>query len=94
MVGILRFIAPWSPGPPPAADQALPLWRTAQAAAVRSKRGAVHVAVEALPFESPKLSATAVLSPEDFASRSERAIMRSGVRPTQMIEAETLPQPE
>jgi hypothetical protein len=35
--------------------------------------------IEALPFESPKLSATAVFpSGEDFASRLERAIIRSG----------------
>ena len=46
----------------------------------------MKAAVEALPFESPKLSATAALTGEDFASRLDRAILRSGVR--------ALPEPE
>jgi hypothetical protein len=37
-----------------------------------------------LPFERPKLSATAVLTSEDFAERLEKAIARSGVK---MIDA-------
>jgi hypothetical protein len=44
----------------------------------------IRCAVEALPFESPKLSATAVLTAEDFADRVEKAIVRSGAK---MIEA-------
>ncbi len=37
----------------------------------------IKCAIEALPFESPKLSATAVLTSEDFAERLDRAIARS-----------------
>jgi hypothetical protein len=44
----------------------------------------MRAALIALPFESPKLSAIANLSPEDFSERLERAITRSGVR---LIEA-------
>jgi hypothetical protein len=49
----------------------------------------MRAAIEALPFESPKLSATAVLSQADFASQLERAIARSGVR---LIEARAQPE--
>ncbi len=38
----------------------------------------MRAAVEALPFASPKLSAVAVMSGEDFAARLEGAIARSG----------------
>jgi len=51
------------------------------------------VCFEALPYETPKLSATAILSDEDFASRLERAILRSGVKAID-AEAVALPQPE
>jgi hypothetical protein len=44
----------------------------------------MRAAALALPFESPKLSAIANLSPEDFSDRLEKAITRSGVR---LIEA-------
>jgi hypothetical protein len=54
----------------------------------------MRAAVEALPFETPKLSATALSFPGDFAQTLERAIMRSGVRMPRTIEAEALPQPE
>jgi hypothetical protein len=56
----------------------------------------MRAAIEALPFESPKLSATAVLSSEDFADRLERAIARSGVRMPRTIDAKAiaLPQPQ
>jgi len=48
----------------------------------------LRAAIEALPFEAPKLSAVAVgyLDANDFASRLDRAIERSGVEP-KMIEA-------
>lgn len=49
----------------------------------------IRCAVEALPFESPKLSATAVLHADDFAARLERAIARSGRGPL-LIEAEAI----
>jgi hypothetical protein len=41
----------------------------------------LRAAVEAMAFESPKLAVTAVLSEDDFASRLERAIERSGAAP-------------
>jgi hypothetical protein len=53
----------------------------------------IKCAVEALPYETPKLSATAILSDEDFAQRLERAILRSGVK-TIDAEAVALPQPD
>ena len=34
----------------------------------------MRAAIECLPFESPKLSATAVMTSEDFADRLEKAI--------------------
>ena len=54
----------------------------------------MRAAIEALPFESPKLSATALMHPSDFAQTLERAILRSGVRMPRTIDAEALPQPE
>jgi hypothetical protein len=46
----------------------------------------MRAAIEALPFEAPKLSATAVFAAgEDFASRRERAIFRSDL-PSKVIE--------
>ena len=53
----------------------------------------IKCAVECLPYETPKLSATALLDPEDFAQRLERAILRSGVKAIE-AEAVALPQPE
>jgi hypothetical protein len=47
----------------------------------------LRAAIEALPFESPKLSATAVLRGDDFATRLERATTRSGKAPL-LIEGE------
>jgi len=44
----------------------------------------MRAAAIALPFESPKLTAIANLSPSEFSDRFERAITRSGVR---LIEA-------
>jgi hypothetical protein len=38
----------------------------------------MRAAIEAAPYFHPKLSATATITVEDFASRLERAIMRSG----------------
>jgi hypothetical protein len=49
----------------------------------------MRAAMAALPFESPKLSVSTNLTPEDFAMRLERAIQRSGVR---MIEGRAEPQ--
>jgi hypothetical protein len=56
----------------------------------------LRAAIEALPFESPKLSATAVLTSEDFAERLEKAIATSGVRMPRTIDgkAVALRQPE
>jgi hypothetical protein len=54
----------------------------------------MKAAVEALPFEHPKLSAMAVtsMSGKDFAAQLERAISRSTGR--RLIEAKALPQPD
>jgi hypothetical protein len=40
----------------------------------------IRCAAIALPHESPKLTAIANMSPEDFSNRLEKAITRSGVR--------------
>jgi len=42
------------------------------------KRTTQSAAIEALPFEAPKLSTTAVLTGDGFAERLERALARSG----------------
>jgi hypothetical protein len=48
----------------------------------------MKAAIEAAPYVHPKLSATAVMSSEDFGDRLERAILRSlGMR-------QALPKPE
>jgi len=41
----------------------------------------MRAAMAVIPFESPKLAVTAVLNDEDFGSRLERAIPRSGTAP-------------
>jgi hypothetical protein len=40
----------------------------------------IRAAAMAIPFESPKLTAIANMSPEDSSARLEKAISRSGVR--------------
>jgi hypothetical protein len=40
----------------------------------------MRAAIEAAPYCLPKLSATAILDPQDFADQLEKAITRSGVR--------------
>jgi hypothetical protein len=52
----------------------------------------IRCAVEALPYENPKLSAIAVasLTGNEFAMRLDRAIMRSA----KLIEAKVEPPPE
>jgi hypothetical protein len=54
----------------------------------------MKAAVEALPFETPKLSAMAVASMtgDDFAARLERCLARSAR--AKLIEGKALPQPE
>jgi hypothetical protein len=51
----------------------------------------MRAAIEALPFEQPKLSAMAVndMSGDDFASRLERALQRS--ERAKLIEARSEP---
>jgi hypothetical protein len=39
----------------------------------------MRAAVEAAPYCHPKLSATAIIDPQDFADKLERAITRTGV---------------
>ena len=55
----------------------------------------MRAAIEALPFEAPKLSAVAVSSMSGAAERLERAIARSGVNVSRTIDAKAvaLPQP-
>jgi hypothetical protein len=55
---------------------------------VRLSSHQIRAAIEALPFESPRMSAVAVgyMTGDNFASRLERAIVRSGKAPL-MIEA-------
>jgi hypothetical protein len=50
----------------------------------------------ALPFESPKLIATAVIDGRDFASRLERAVKRSRsvAIEAKVIDATAIPKPE
>jgi hypothetical protein len=38
----------------------------------------MRAAIECLPFETPELSATTTLDPEDFAKRLDKAVERSG----------------
>jgi hypothetical protein len=62
--------------------------------AVRLSPQQIRVAIEALPYENPKLSAVAVgyMSGDTFAERLERAIARSnGARMPKLIEARAEP---
>jgi hypothetical protein len=44
----------------------------------------MRAAIEAAPYCHPKLSASAVIDPQEFADKLDRALARSGVR---LIEA-------
>ena len=72
--------------PEPEGTTALGLLQAAYRDVTQPLSVLMRAAIEAAPFESPKLSATAVLTSEDFATRLERAILRSDVR--------VLPEPE
>jgi hypothetical protein len=54
----------------------------------------MRAAIEALPFEVSKLSATSVLHRGDFGQALERAVLRSGVRAAIDADAVALPEPE
>ena len=66
--------------PEPEGTTALGLLQAAYRDVTQPLSVRMRAAIEAAPFESPKLSATAVLTSEDFATRLERAILRSDVR--------------
>jgi hypothetical protein len=53
----------------------------------------MRAAMIALPFESPKLSASAIIHPDDFALALEKCIQRSGVMswPLKLIEHQPAP---
>jgi len=53
----------------------------------------MRAAIEAAPYLHPKLSATAILTPDDFATRLDRAIARSGLE-LELIEARPVQQRE
>lgn len=84
-----RLVAPEEPEAPDG-ETALALLQ----AVYRDKRQPLptrmRAAMQALPFESPKLSASSVLVRADFAEQLERAIERSGKDPL-LIEAKPIP---
>jgi hypothetical protein len=61
----------------PRGVRALELLQMAYRGELKLTAQQMRAAIEALPFESPKLSATAVLHQGDFAQRLDRAIALS-----------------
>ena len=65
-----NLVAPQEPEPP-AGKTALGLLQAVYRDGALPLGVRMRAAIEALPFESPKLSATAVLTADDFATRLE-----------------------
>ena len=76
----------------PEGRQALRLLQMAYRGELKASSQQIRAAIEALPFESPKLTAVALasMSGGDFATKLERCIERSGKAPL-MIEARAEP---
>jgi hypothetical protein len=72
---------------------ALPLLQMAYRGRVKLTPQQARCAIEALPYENPKVSAVAIshMNSQDFASALDRAIERSGTKPLpppKLIEAQ------
>src|SRR6516162_3532976 len=65
----------------PEGIMALPLLQMAYRGQVKLTPQQARCAIEALPYETPKLSATAITTMDSFPEALERAIIRSGIKP-------------